>query len=162
MKVYRFQGTEKIETNSYFEDIMNIWFLVDGYKENYKEEELSFVMRDIFNDNIETLSLRENISAEKLFNKIICCKSENEAWNLGQKYKVSGVFAINSEKIGIDDAFDLSTNPQLGLKNDYLIEAEATLIKDFGKEYGLLVNIDKIININKTPDYFVKKKKLYK
>lgn len=158
MRVFRFQGTKDIETNSYFEDLMDIWYTVESYKETFDTDVLPEVfISELIDEHKNTLSLRDE-DIDFVVSKIIDCKSEEEAWEIAQKYKLCGVFAINAEGLLIEEVMNLSVYPQMGLSNKYLIEANAELIEDLGKEYGLLVNITDIANIYETPTSLVKKK----
>lgn len=162
IRVYRFQGTKEIETNSYFEDVMDIWYQKEMYLEDLDETESipSEVLDEWFKEKRFSLSFRTSIDARTLFDKIIACQTEDEAWQLAQTYKMDGVFAIDADKwdeeYSIEELIQTSVHPQLGLKNQYLIEANEELVEDFGEEYGLLVHIQEILHIYETPKEFIK------
>lgn len=138
---------------------MDIWYSVDGFKESNDTETTSTTYHEqLLNKFYNSLLLRNEEPGE-IINQLSTCKDEDEAWDMSHNYKLNGVFAISREGVSVQDAFKLSINPQMGISNKYLVEAEADLIYDFGKEYGLLVVIKEIINIYETPQAYIDEKK---
>ncbi|HHV27439.1 MAG TPA: hypothetical protein GXX63_09615 [Tissierellia bacterium] len=146
----RFQDTKEIEYNSFYIDLAWIYNLLDIYPAD-----------KVFNKHKISLSLRENISAEELFNQVLECKKNDnykKVLDMTYKYKMKGVFAYDVNKIikennlmNIKEAMnylyknkdaitDIMTN------TTYLVLFEGNLIHDFGN-HGCLVKMNKIIKI---------------
>lgn len=146
----RFQGTKKMEHNSFYIDLVWIYNLLDIYP-----------VDEVFNKYKISLGLRENLSAEELFSKIVECKKHNnykKVLNMTYKYKMKGVFAYDVNKIITENGL-ISTKEAMSYlyKNKnvitdimtnttYLILFEGQLIHDFGN-HGCLVKMNKIIKV---------------
>lgn len=160
MIVYRFQNTKELETNSYCEDIMNIYL---SYKERSEEEGITEeLVADVeeewglFIDWRLSFPPFEELTVFEWVEKILFFSAEEEVHVFQMQHKMAGVFAIEPTST-LEEAFQFSTIPEMGIGNRYLVEAEAEVLEDFGKEFGLLVKMKKILNIHETPLKYVKK-----
>jgi hypothetical protein len=153
MKVYRFQNTMEIETNSYCEDIMNIYLSYKGDEETEITTELVDEIYDEWGTFIDwrlSTPSFEELSVYEWVEKILSFNSEEEAHAFQMTHKMPGVFAIEPTDT-LEKAFELSVSPEMGIGNRYLIEAEAELLEDFGKPFGMLVKIETILKVIETP-----------
>lgn len=146
----RFQNTKEIEYNSFYIDLVWIYNLLDIYPAD-----------KVFNKHRISLSLRDNISAEELFNQVLECKkndSYKKVLDMTYKYKMKGVFAYDVNKtIKENDLINIKEAMNYLYKNKdvitdimtnttYLVLFEGDLIHDFGN-YGCLVKMNKIIKV---------------
>lgn len=158
MLVYRFQNTKEIETKSYCEDIMNIWL---GYRDNDEFEFDEELADEIFYEWETFINLR--LSAEEFaelspfewIEKILSFETEEEVYDFQMAHKLEGVFAIPPTKT-LEEAFNLSKNPELGLHNTYLVIGEANVIEELPHPFGLLVELEKIKEIIEVPKEYQK------
>lgn len=158
MIVYRFQNTQEIETNSYCEDIMNIYLSYKGDEDVELTAELVDEIYDEWGSFIDwRLSQEpfEELSVYDWIEKILSFESEEEVYSFQMKQKMPGVFAIEPTET-MEKAFEMSVKSEMGLGNHYLIEAEAEYIEDFGPKFGIMVKIEKIISIHETPTEYRK------
>lgn len=161
MRVFRFQGTRDVETNSYCEDVMNLWLSYRG-EECEELEVTEELVDDIYNEYGDLIDARlsteefANLSVWEWVEKVLSFETEENAYAFQMEYKLDGVFAIPAD-ISLEEAFQASLLPQMGLDNTYLIEAEAEVLFDLGKEFGLLVKIEEIVDIHEVPSEFRKK-----
>lgn len=151
---FRFQGTKKIETNSFYHDLEQIY---DQLYDDIDEEELE----ELFDNYKETLSLRENITAEELFNKVVKAESLDDILELENNYKMKGIFAYDLNDVlefhncnTIDEAIEYITdnwNSYAGsmVQNDtYLVVFEGEEIANLEEmDDGILVEMNKIVKI---------------
>ena len=151
---FRFQGTKNIETNSFYHDLEQIYNQL--YDDIDKEE-----LEEIFKEFKETLSLRSNITAEKLFDKVVKAETLDEVLELEDKYKIDGGFAYELDDViefhnceTIDEAIDyIKENWDLYagsmVQNDsYLILFEGEEIANLEEmDDGIIVKMNEIIKI---------------
>lgn len=161
MIIYRFQNTKEIESNSYCEDIMNIYLSYRGEHLDEKLEITEELVDEIYEEWGAFIDWRlsfapfEELSVYEWVKKILSFSTEEDVWKFQMAHKMPGVFAIEPTET-LEEAFQLSVKPELGIGNQYLIEAEAEYMEDFGKTFGILVKITEILAIHETPTIYVK------
>lgn len=158
--VYRFQNTKKIETQSYCEDIMNIWLSYRGEdNEDFKmteelADEVFFEWESFINARLSTEEFA-NLTPFEWIEKILSFETEEAVWNFQKKYKLDGVFAIPPTAT-LEEAFSTSKYAELGIYNRYLVIAEAEILEEFPYPFGLLVEIKEIKEIYEVPKEYQK------
>jgi hypothetical protein len=86
--------------------------------------------------------------------KNLVFSSEEEVLNFQMAHKMPGIFAIEPTET-LEQAFEMSMKPEMGIGNRFLIEAKAECMEDFGQPFGIMVKITEIPSIHETPRQFV-------
>lgn len=155
-RIYRFQNTKEVETNSYCEDIMNIWISYRGAEQDDFEiteelvDEVCFEWEPFINLRLSTEAFA-HLTPFEWIEKILSFETEEETWAFQMENKLDGVFAIYPTAT-LEEAFKVSESAELGLHNRYLIIAEAHVLEEFAPPFGLLVEVEQILEIHEVPE----------
>ena len=172
---YRFQGRETLDTHSYCEFLVDIWFELGGANKECSwgnlDEEIQLDLLEELNDKwdiiadiwVETyqhqfpllINLSDLEPMEALIQLVDTYSDLGEVVELQHKFPLPGVFGIQVAGQNKQELFEISKRQELGLHNNYLLTLESEDWIDL-KEYGFLLFDARRISVESVPNDYHK------
>ena len=175
MKFYRFQGRETLDSHSYCEFLVDIWFELGGSDKEANWDELdeeiqselleeldekwgmvADIWLDYYKKSLNPLLPRvEDSPLETIIYLVDSCIDLNDLVELQLKFPLPGVFAIEEDSQSLEHLFRCSKSWNLGLHNNFLLILESDDWMDL-EDYGCLLFDAKCLNVVPVPEEFHK------